>query len=206
MGPKFKVGDTVRRVTGSWHGVHPGDAGVVCWEEDGSFRIRGNDATFDSKMFVLDDAITAAPSDNTKPSNPKDSIGDTKVPLWLLSPIAKAQWAVGQFVGMCKYGAWNWRIAGVRASVYLSAMQRHMDAYTSGEDLDPSDGTPHLGHIMACCAILIDAKEAGKLNDDRPPSVNLREAYAAVEAQMAAARLRYADKAPYHYTIADTVQ
>lgn len=139
-----------------------------------------------------------------KDTNPKDSIGDKKVPLWLLSPIAKAQWAVCQFVGMVKYGAWNWRAAGIRSSVYLSAMQRHMDAYMSGEEVDPVDGTPHLGHIMACAAIIIDAKAAGKLNDDRPPSVGLREAYAEAEAQMVKARENYGHMKPKHYTIEDT--
>jgi hypothetical protein len=138
-------------------------------------------------------------------TNPKDAISDKKLPLWLLSPIAKAQWAVCQFVGLVKYGAWNWRAAGVRSSVYLSAMQRHMDAYVSGEEVDPIDGTPHLGHIMACAAILIDAKAAGKLTDDRPPSVGLREAYAEAEQQMVAIKDKaLGSVAPRHYTIADT--
>lgn len=141
----------------------------------------------------------------TKDTNPKDAIGDKKVPLWLLSPIAKAQWAVAQFVGLVKYGAWNWRDVGVRSSIYLSAMQRHMDAYLSGEEFDPIDNTPHLGHIMACAAILIDAKAAGKLVDDRPPSVSLRAAYADVEKQMVTARENYGHLKPRHYTITDKV-
>jgi|GEM_PF-1650452 len=162
-----------------------------------------------SAPYFVDPAGKAPPTplpkpDGWKETNPKDAIGDKKVPLWLLSPIAKAQWAVAHFVGMVKYGAWNWRKSGVRASVYLSAMQRHLDAYLSGEEVDPVDGTPHLGHIMACAAILIDAKAAGKLHDDRPPSVSLRAAYAEVEAQMAAARERYKDWNPRHFTIADT--
>lgn len=144
------------------------------------------------------------PAQSTKDTNPKDSIGDRKVPLWLLSPIAKAHWAVAQFSGLIKYGAWNWRKAGVRKSIYLSAMQRHMDAYLSGEEHDPVDGTKHLGNIMACAAILLDAEAAGKIVDDRPPSVGLREAYAEVEATMSRLREQYADKAPRHYTIEDT--
>lgn len=140
----------------------------------------------------------------TKDTNPKDAIGDKKVPLWLCSPLAKAHWAVAQFSGLVKYGAWNWRIAGVRKSIYLSAMQRHMDAYLSGEECDPVDGTKHLGNIMACAAILLDAEAAGKVVDDRPPSVGLREAYAEVEGIMSRLREQYADKAPRHYTIADT--
>jgi hypothetical protein len=140
-----------------------------------------------------------------KPTNPKDAIGDKKVPLWLCSPIAKAHWAVAQFVGMVKYGAWNWRSAGIRSSIYTSAIQRHIDAYVSGEEVDPIDQTSHLGHIMACAAILLDAKAAGKLNDDRPPSVAIRETYAAVEKQMALARENYKDMNPRHFMIADTV-
>lgn len=139
-----------------------------------------------------------------KDTNPKDAIASTKVPLWLLSPIAKAAWALAQFAGMAKYGAWNWRISGVRTSVYLSAMERHMDAYKSGEEFDPVDGTHHLGNIMACCAILLDAKAAGKLNDDRPPSVDLRPTYRGIEAQAALLMEKYGHMKPKHYTIADT--
>jgi hypothetical protein len=142
---------------------------------------------------------------SSKDSNPKDSIGDTKVPLWLLSPVAKAHWALGQFVGMLKYGAWNWRSAGVRASVYLSAAYRHLDRYESGEEYDPIDGTHHLGNVMACCAILLDARAAGKLTDDRPPSVGVTDTYVECEALMAKLRELYKDKSPRHYTVADTV-
>ena len=139
-----------------------------------------------------------------KDTNPKDSAGDKKVPLWLLSPLAKAEWAQAQFVGQVKYGAWNWRVAGVRASVYLSAMERHMDAYKSGEGFDPTDGTSHFGNIMACAAILIDAVASDKLIDDRPPSISLRPTYKRVEEGMAVTRFKYANLSPTHYTIADT--
>lgn len=139
-----------------------------------------------------------------KSSNPKDAAATTRIPLWLLSPIAKANWALAQFSGMVKYGAWNWRAVGVRSSVYLSAAQRHLDAYLSGEECDPIDGTHHLGNLMACCAILLDAKAAGKLTDDRPPSVDIRVTYGALEALSARLIRQYEDRQPKHYTIADT--
>lgn len=139
-----------------------------------------------------------------KDTNPKEAIGDKKVPLWLLSPIAKAEWAQAQFVGQVKYGAWNWRVAGVRASTYLSAIERHLDAYKSGEDSDPVDGTNHFGNIMACCAIMIDAKVSGKLTDDRPPSINVRPTYASVEKGMEITKVTYSGLSPVHYTIVDT--
>lgn len=141
-----------------------------------------------------------------KDTNPKDAISDKKIPLWLLSPIAKIKWALAQFAGLIKYGAWNWRIAGVRASVYISAMERHMEGFKSGEEFDPVDGTDHLGNIMACCAILIEAREAGMLTDDRPPRIDHRRAVAQGEALMAKLREQYKGiEPPRHYTIADTV-
>jgi hypothetical protein len=139
-----------------------------------------------------------------KDTNPKDAIASTKIALSLCSPIAKAYWSAAQYAGLTKYGAWNWRISGVRASVYLNAMERHMDAYNSGEELDPIDGTRHLGNIMACCAILLDAEAAGKLTDDRPPSVDIRPTYAEVEACNKAVKEKYQAMTPKHYTIADT--
>lgn len=141
-----------------------------------------------------------------KVSNPKDAIADTRIPLWLLSPIAKIAWALAQFAGLLKYGAWNWRVAGVRASVYISAIERHIDAYKSGEKYDPVDGTDHRGNIMACCALLIEAEAAGKLEDDRPPIISHRAAVAEGEALMGKLKAQYADRKPRHWTIADDVK
>lgn len=136
--------------------------------------------------------------------NPKAAAGEKKIPLWLLSPIAKVHWAMAQFCGMLKYGAWNWRVAGISMSTYLSAIERHMDCFKSGERYDPVDGTHHLGNIMACCAIMLDAEAAGKLVDDRPPSIDVRDTYAEAELLMVKLREQYKNKAPRHYTIADT--
>jgi hypothetical protein len=146
-----------------------------------------------------------APAASPDTANPKDAAGRAKVPLWLLSPVAKAAWAMAQFVGKVKYGAWNWRGTQVLASVYLSAAMRHLDAYLSGETYDPDDGTHHLGNVMACCAILLDAAACGKLIDDRPPSESHRPAYKDAEAIVAPTEKRYADRKVKHWTIADSV-
>lgn len=140
-----------------------------------------------------------------KNTNPKDASAVTRIPLGLLSPIAKAHWALAQFAGMLKYGAWNWRVAGVRSSVYLSAAQRHLDRYLSGEECDPIDGTHHLANMMACCAILLDAQAAGKLTDDRPPVVALSTTYASLELLSQKLRKQYEECAPRHYTIEDVL-
>jgi hypothetical protein len=75
----------------------------------------------------------------------------------------------------------------------------------SGEELDPVDGTHHLGNIMACCAILLDAEAAGKITDDRPPVLDMRPTYERVQTQMAVLREKYRDMTPKHWTITDEV-
>jgi hypothetical protein len=113
---------------------------------------------------------------------------------------ALAQGALALFAGACKYGRNNWRHAGVRTSVYYDALLRHMAAYWEGEDLDPEDGISHLGHALACIAILADAAACGKLTDDRPCVSGWPKLRDTLTANVPRIRQLYADKAPKHYT------
>ena len=103
----------------------------------------------------------------SNPLNPKDAIANGKIPLHLWPSTATAMGSLALLYGARLYGRSNWREAGVRASVYVSACQRHLAAWFEGEDNDPDSGLPHLGHALACLAILVDAQAAGKLTDDR---------------------------------------
>jgi hypothetical protein len=141
---------------------------------------------------------------NSKPTNPKDSIGVLKVPLHLVSGVVKAYQALAHFLGNVKYGAWNYRAGGARASVYVSALHRHIDRWWEGEEFDQADGTPHLANALACINILIECKHGGNLIDDRPPSRDLNPVYAEMEAIMAKIKDKYKDRDPRHYTIADS--
>jgi hypothetical protein len=71
--------------------------------------------------------------------------------------------------GGCKYRAHNYRIAGVRLSVYINAIWRHLAALWEGEWIDPDSGEPHISKIAACCAVVYDAAYRDKMIDDRPP-------------------------------------
>jgi hypothetical protein len=66
-----------------------------------------------------------------------------------------------------KYGKRNWTIDEIKASTYVGAMFRHYTAWAEGENLDPDSGRPHLTHLRACCAVVLDAIEHDKLIDDR---------------------------------------
>lgn len=141
----------------------------------------------------------------TKETNPKDRVGSTKAPLSLVPSTAMTVAALAHADGALKYGAWNWRYAGVRASIYLDAAERHILAWTHGEEVDPDSGVHHLGHALACLNILVDAQVVGKLVDDRPP-VHPAVPQLVRDASHTVAHLqaKHAGKTPHHYTIHDT--
>lgn len=113
-------------------------------------------------------SLTAAPGaypDN----NPKTVYGEAKPPLHAIP--ASALLLLGQVMasGEAKYGLVNWRQKKVSSTVYFDAAMRHLLAWLDGQTNDPESGLPHLAHVMACCAIVLDAGTIqGALNDNRP--------------------------------------
>jgi len=118
----------------------------------------------------LNEDVTLKVTDSekpTNPTNPKDMAATNKIPLHLWPTTATAVGSLAFLDGAIKYGSNNWREKGVSATVYLAATARHLAAWSAGEGDDPGSGVPHLGHALACIAILIDSQAAGKLVDDR---------------------------------------
>jgi hypothetical protein len=105
-----------------------------------------------------------------KDTNPKDAIGIRKpclttVPFPVLYEVGAAM-----LEGACKYRRHNYRVAGVRASVYVEAACRHLLLkYWEGEDIDKDSGIHHVSKAIASLVVLRDAMMNGMLNDDRPP-------------------------------------
>lgn len=100
--------------------------------------------------------------------NPKTAIGVTKAPYHLVPPSGIHHTAAAFADGAKKYGPYNWREKRVSASVYYAAALRHLTAWWDGEDVSRDALVHHLGHVMACCAILLDGMSIGMMNDDRP--------------------------------------
>lgn len=82
-------------------------------------------------------------------------------------PIALLALGAAMQDGVNKYGRFNWRGTGVTATVFYDAIHRHLAAWYSGENYVPDSKVHHLAHIMASCAILLDAELHSVLNDDR---------------------------------------
>ena len=106
-----------------------------------------------------------------KPTNPKDAVGVKKAPMSTVPSRVVLEIGLGMLEGARKYGRHNYRVAGVRASVYYDATMRHLMEWWEGQDIDPDSGLNHIVKALASLAVLRDAMNNNKVTDDRPPSL-----------------------------------
>lgn len=108
---------------------------------------------------------------NVKDTNPKDGIGVKKVPFSVIPAQVLGEVGLGMLEGSIKYRRHNYRIAGIRASIYYDACFRHLMAWWEGEDVDPDSGISHISKAIAGLIVLRDGMMQENWNDDRPPKV-----------------------------------
>lgn len=155
---------------------------------------------------VVPAAVTTQTVSTCKSSNPKDIIGSNKLPLHLWPTTATATGCLGFLNGLLKYGRSNFRVVGVKASIYIDAAKRHLDAWFEGEECDPEDGVPHLSAALACIAIIVDAGAAGKLVDDRNVEGGYRKLVEELTPHVKRLKELHVNRNPKHYTIADNAK
>ena len=141
---------------------------------------------------------------DTKDSNPKQAFGDAKVPVGLVPDTAIIEMALALLEGALKYGGYNYRVVGVKASTYNHAMERHRKKWWNGQDRDPATKVRELASVMACCAILIDAEICGMLTDDRPPVAPIGPQLDENMALVAHLKELFKDHNPHQYTWEDS--
>jgi hypothetical protein len=69
--------------------------------------------------------------------------------------------------GADKYDRDNWR-KGYDWHLSYDALQRHLQSFWKGEDIDPESGEPHLAHAVFHCFTLLTFMESYPEGDDRP--------------------------------------
>lgn len=161
------------------------------------------------------DARGDAQTSSTKPSNPKDTVGIRKAPMSTVSAAVMAEVGVAMLEGAAKYGRHNYRAVGVRSSVYYDATMRHLMSWWEGEDIDPDTmdvddagvpvpgtGLSHITKAITSLVVLRDAMIQGMVEDDRAP--RSMEFFKRLNKMAGEILDRHADKAPKHYTIADS--
>lgn len=103
-----------------------------------------------------------------KGPNPKDIVGAEKISISTLPGVAIIHGAHAMMDGARKYNRYNWRARKVTASIYVDAMMRHILSWFEGEELADDSHVHHMGHVIGCAAVLLDAQHTGNLIDDRP--------------------------------------
>ena len=174
---RLEITDNITRVTSCFYD----EDAISEWQEAAARSYTWSDAaTKASKVKILEERVAMgwAPFDNKetdivmKHEEPIDNNVKTLAALAKPRTSAvppKAILALGEAMqdGANKYGQYNWRTTSVSATVFYDAMMRHLLAWYDGEDLAADSGKPHLAHLMANCAILLDAKEHNVFNDNR---------------------------------------
>lgn len=141
-----------------------------------------------------------APAPVLKDTNPKDAIGSAKLSLSVVPDSLGLYAALAFTEGNGKYGAYNYRVAGVRASIYHDAAKRHLAKWWNGEECDPVTLVPHLASVIACMGIILDADLVGKLTDDRPPAADIAGLIERHEQIVKHLKVLHAECKPKHYT------
>lgn len=155
----------------------------VTWRQDGAVRCNScykgllpGKETAKLNSMVAPTPPAKQTEKQAEVSNPKTRDSSHKVPLSLVPPAVRVAIARVLKIGGEKPGRWhwNWRDEPVKLSQYLDAIHRHLAQFESGQDNDEEmselAGSPinHLDAAISSLAILIDAREAGVLVDDRP--------------------------------------
>lgn len=144
-------------------------------------------------------------SGNTKDTNPKDAIGSTKPYFSTIPEGVQAEIGCAMLEGAAKYRRHNYRIAGIRFSVYYDAARRHITKWWEyGQDIDPDSGLHHVTKAIASLVVLRDAMINNLYTDDRPPSLPI-EHLTYIEERTAEILKKFPNPKPA-YTIDDQVQ
>ena len=110
-------------------------------------------------------------------ANPKTRFGAAKPSTFCIPPVSLLMLGAVMNDGAHKYGVLNWRESDVSASTYFDAAMRHLLAWRDGQNIDVDSSQHPLAHVMACCAIVIDAQTEGMLIDDRGKVQGFAEHY-----------------------------
>jgi hypothetical protein len=140
----------------------------------------------------------------SKDTNPKDAMGTGKAPISTVSAPVMAEVGLAMLEGALKYGRHNYRVSGVRASVYYDAVKnRHLSAWWEGEDIDPDSDLSHITKAIAGLVVLRDSMIQGNWIDDRPPP-SPKGWLEKLNAKAAALVAKYAGKSKEPFLATDT--
>lgn len=118
---------------------------------------------------MIKEAISTESLAPLAPAVPKATKDDlNKAPLASICPMFLIEMAEVLALGDKKYGRMNWSAGqGLEYERLISAAQRHILAFTMGDEYDADDGLSHLVHAASCCMMLHNMTTNGVGIDDR---------------------------------------
>ena len=153
------------------------DATPEEWDK-ASNRLCGDSHYEDEINTTTFGPLKHAPFNSIEPSvveNPKAAVGAAKAPFFGIPWTAVIEMGTVMDGGAYKYGAYNYRDSRISTTTYHDAILRHFMLWADGENTDPESKASHLAHIMACCALMIDARETDMLEDERSKTGVVRD-------------------------------
>lgn len=164
---------------------------------DGTHGDRDAPPSFIPNNPDLDAVAVIETSTSSKPTNPKDVVGVRKWRQFTCIPFTVlAELGVALLEGAAKYGAHNYRVAGVRASIYIDAAMGHILQWWEGEDIDADSSLSHITKAIASLTVLRDAMINDMLTDDRPVKPNLDKLRSDLQASVDALFDKYPNMEP----------
>lgn len=145
------------------------------------------------------------------PDNPKDLVAQDRLDTTIVPREFLAELSLAFYEGALKYGRYNWRMRPVKASVYVSAFDRHVMKWMSGEERDKKTGVHHFAYATCCLAILLDASMFGTMIDDRPPRGRINHSTSKwldteVKKRIQHLQELFKDHTPKQFTIKDDIR
>lgn len=87
----------------------------------------------------------------------------------LIPPYPHQQIAKVLTMGAEKYEDRNWE-KGMKWTRCIDSLERHLNAFKSGEDLDPESNLEHMAHLAVNAMFLIEYMKTYRQGDDRSKS------------------------------------
>jgi hypothetical protein len=177
---------------------------AVAWDLGKGVATPVHDAVLDTDGSVVATGEFVKPAlDTTGPlgTNPKKQYGVQSIPLSCWSSLASAYGSLAFYNGALKYGKANYANTPVEASIYIDGAMRHLAAWAAGEEFDPADGVPNLGGVLANIAILLEARAANMLIDDRAKQSGYLKERDELKKIVKHLNELHAGKNPKHYTL-----
>lgn len=114
---------------------------------------------------LIDEALVAASYDLNQQMDVEGVKYDDDKPRMDLIP-PDVEEALGKVLtyGAQKYEDRNWELGMDWGRVYAAA-RRHLNAYWSGENIDPESNLPHIDHAL-CCIVFLSAYQKRNVGQD----------------------------------------